>query len=356
MSDLVTGEAVVLGLREAKLPSRALARLLDGVIQVVAWFVLAVVFSMLLETVDEAAVEAIALSVFVLLVVVVPVVVETLSKGRSPGKAAFGLRVVRVDGGPIRFRHALVRGLVGVVDFGLMGVPAVVSSLVSPQGRRLGDVFAGTLVVRERLPRVAREQGVLPPVPPQLLNALSADLLSLEVSAVPDRLWLAVRQYLGRMRQLDPAVAAAMAQQLATDLTAHTGRPVPYGVPPAAYLGAVLVERQRREWVRATAAGEIPQMYAAPFGQPPGYGGQPAYGQAPGYGGQQGYGQPVPQPQVQQPQVQPQPSQPGGPPVRVLGYPAPQPASTPPVQATPVTAPVEQSAPEPSAGGFAPPA
>ena len=57
---------------------------------------------------------------------------------------ALGLRVVRDDGGPIRFRHALVRGLVGVVEIWLtVGAVALVVSLASSQGKRLGDFLAG---------------------------------------------------------------------------------------------------------------------------------------------------------------------------------------------------------------------
>ena len=90
---------------------------------------------------------------FLLVLVGGPIAVETLSHGRSLGKLACGLRVVRDDGGPIRFRHALVRGAMGVVEILMtFGVIACIASLVSARGRRLGDVFAGTLVVRERMP------------------------------------------------------------------------------------------------------------------------------------------------------------------------------------------------------------
>ncbi|MEU9134023.1 RDD family protein [Kitasatospora sp. NPDC048540] len=298
MSDLVTGEAVVLGLRAAKLPSRALARLIDTVAQVIGWIVTAMVAIAVAGNADEAAIAAIMLSILVFFLVVLPVLVETLSKGRSLGKLALGLRVVRTDGGPVRFRHALVRGLVGVVEFSMAGAPAVISSLISPEGRRLGDIFAGTLVVRERVPAAALSHGALPPVPPQVLHALGADLVAMDLSAVPEPLWLAIRQYLGRIGQLDPAVAHGMAQRLSADLAGHTGRPVPYGVMPAMYLGAVLTERQRREWERATAAA--PRWGAAP-GQPYHRPAQPqqvaAVPQAP---------QPHPQPQPQ-PQHEPQP-------------------------------------------------
>ena len=54
----------------------------------------------------------------VLVVVGYPVALETLLRGRTLGKLALGLRVVRDDGGPVGFRQALVRGLAGVIEPG----------------------------------------------------------------------------------------------------------------------------------------------------------------------------------------------------------------------------------------------
>ncbi|MFF7164479.1 RDD family protein [Streptomyces sp. NPDC008086] len=250
MSELVTGEAVALELRPAKLPSRALAVLLDLAVAVIAYIVVTLGVVAATASLDEAAQTALSIAMFVLLLVGGPIAVETLSHGRSLGKLACGLRVVRDDGGPIRFRHALVRGLIGVIEILMtLGVVAVISSLVSARGRRLGDVFAGTLVVRERIP-LART-GFVPPPPPWLAGRFSG----LDLSAVPNDLWLAIRQYLMRMQQLDPQVGGRMAERLATDLAARTGAPAPHGVPPAAYLAAVLQERQTREARRAFGNG-----------------------------------------------------------------------------------------------------
>lgn len=249
MSALVTGDAVVLGLRPARLPSRALALLID---MVVAWAAYLIVsFALLLATasLDDAAQAAIAVALFVLVLVGAPIAVETLTHGRSLGKAACGLRVVRDDGGPIRFRHALVRGAMGVVEVLLtFGVVACIASLVSERGRRIGDVFGGTLVVRERVP--AGRAASVPPPPPWLMGRFSG----LDLSAVPDALWLAIRQYLTRMGQLDAQVSWTMAIRLADDLVARTGAPAPEGVPPAAYLAAVMAERQSRDARRAFGA------------------------------------------------------------------------------------------------------
>ncbi|MEW2404594.1 RDD family protein [Streptomyces sp. NPDC046862] len=352
MSELVTGEAVALELRPAKLPSRALAVLLDLIVAFICYIAVTMALVLSTASLDEAAQTAISIAVFLLVLVGGPIAVETLSHGRSLGKLAFGLRVVRDDGGPIRFRHALVRGAVGVVEILMMlGVIACIASLVSARGRRLGDVFAGTLVVRERVP--AGRASFMPPPPHWLAGRFS----ELDLSAVPDGLWLAVRQYLTRMQQLDPQVGQAMAERLASDLVAATGSPAPPGVPAAAYLAAVVQERQVREAQRAFGSGAAVGM--GPFGHVPG----PPAG-VPGWGGQGGVPGGQGPAMTLQPGTQP-PAQPaaGGSPAPL---PNPLPHSPAPLpQSPPQPAQPDQPAPSQDAAtgqsdrpatGFAPPA
>ena len=76
---------------------------------------------------------------------------ETLWHGQTPGKRAMKLRVIKDSGRPIDVYQALVRNLLRIVD-SLPGIYAVgiVTALISPQSRRLGDYVAGTVVVHER--------------------------------------------------------------------------------------------------------------------------------------------------------------------------------------------------------------
>lgn len=250
MSGVVTGDAVVLGLQPARLLSRALALAIDLVVVWAVYLLISVGLAIATASLDEAAVTAVSIASFVLVLVGGPIAVETLSHGRSLGKLACGLRVVRDDGGPIRFRHALVRGAMGVVEILMtFGVVACIASLVSARGRRIGDVFAGALVVRERVP--AARGTAVPPPPPWLVGRFA----QLDLSAVPDDLWLAIRQYLTRMRQLDAGVGRALAERLADDLVARTGTPPPPGVPAAEFLAAVVNERQARDARRVFAPG-----------------------------------------------------------------------------------------------------
>jgi uncharacterized RDD family membrane protein YckC len=86
---------------------------------------------------------------------------EMVTNGRSPGKAAVGLRVVRRDGLPIDARSSAVRNLMRIVDI----LPAnyvvgLVSTIVSNSGERIGDHAAGTLVVRLDRPEAAPDLAV----------------------------------------------------------------------------------------------------------------------------------------------------------------------------------------------------
>ena len=238
---------MVLELRLAKLPSRALAFVIDLGVMVGAY--LLGLFGVLAGlSIDKTLQAALLLALFVVVFVGYPVTMETLTRGRSLGKLALGLRVVRTDGGPIRFRHALARGLAGlVVDFyGLSfftGMIAVISSLCSPSGRRLGDQLAGTVVLRERQPAHHSTSLVMPP-------ALVRWAESVELSQVPDTLALRIRQFLGRVNEFDPAHRVSIGTDLAARLAALVSPPPPPGTPVETYLTAVILTRSHREHAR----------------------------------------------------------------------------------------------------------
>ncbi|MGW1997987.1 RDD family protein [Embleya sp. NPDC001921] len=283
MSELVTGEAVALDLRPARLPSRALAMVIDLAAQFALLLLTVWLVSLAVPEADEALVAALSLSILVLVLIGWPVAWETATHGRSLGKIALGLRVVRDDGGPIRFRHALVRALLGFfVDFWTtVGCGAVFSSLASKNGRRLGDMAAGTFVVRERTPG-ARQ------LPLPLHPAAAAWATGIELSGVTDELALAIRHYLSRRGELDPAIEASLGERLMVDTANRIGMGPPPGMHPVVFLAAVLAERQRRDWERYAAAqrGYVPTGAAPGQGQAPGWGSAPgaASGSVPGWG------------------------------------------------------------------------
>jgi uncharacterized RDD family membrane protein YckC len=266
MSDLVTGEAVVVELRLARLPTRALGILIDQVIQWTALLVLFFFVSAAGFFLDEALLVALTLVVTVAVIVGYPLTMETLTRGRTVGKLALGLRVVRDDGGSIRFRHALVRALFGVVEFWVtFGAIAIISSLLSAKGKRLGDIFAGTVVIRERVPV---HGGPVATMPPQLAYWASG----LELAQLTDDLALEARQFLARANELAPEVREDIAHRLADEVFRRVSPPPPRGIPATAYLSAVLAERRRRELGRLNVP--VPPPYATSSWYPP-YGGPP---------------------------------------------------------------------------------
>ncbi|GLZ52387.1 RDD family protein [Actinomycetospora sp. NBRC 106378] len=240
---VVIGEAVELDLAPAKLPSRALAFALDLVI--VGALLLAVTIGVVVSgiEVDEALAVTLGVVLAVLAFIVWPTAWETLTRGRTPGKAAFGLRAVSDDGGPIRFRQALVRALAGLfVDFGLAGgVVAIVVAACTRRGQRVGDLLAGTIVLRDRAPRSTRHPTLPEPDP-----ALAGWASTLQLSALPDDLALAARQFLARAGDLAPDVRRTLGERLATDVAARVAPDPPSGITAETYLTAVLAERRRR--------------------------------------------------------------------------------------------------------------
>lgn len=243
--DLVTGEAVLLELRLAKLPSRGVAEMIDLAVQLGILLVIELIgaFTALGNSLDGAAALAVSLTASVAILVGYPVLFETLSSGRSLGKMAMGLRVVRDDGGPIRFRHALVRGLLAVFEIYPFGVIAILTSLVSTKGKRVGDFVAGTVVVRERVPTAAAPMVQMPP-------GLASWAATLELSRLPDDLALSARQFMSRAGALSPQVRVSMGGQIAHEVSRFVAPPPPPGCPPEPYLAAVLAERRRRDLAR----------------------------------------------------------------------------------------------------------
>ena len=187
-----------------------------------------------------------------------PVIFESATRGKTLGKMALGLRVVSDDGGPERFRQALFRGLASFIEIWMFfGGPAVICSLLSPKGKRLGDVFAGTVVISERGPK-------LPP-PPVMPPSLAWWASSLQLSGLgPEQAELA-RQFLSRASQLNPQTREQMAYRIAGEVVARISPPPPPGVPPQYVLAAVLAERHRRELERLRPQPVQPQSAATAF-------------------------------------------------------------------------------------------
>jgi uncharacterized RDD family membrane protein YckC len=259
---MVTGDAVVLDVQIAQLPVRALAALIDLTVVFIGYLVGVMLWAVTIYDLDAALSAAVLIIFTILTIVGYPVVFETATRGRSLGKMAVGLRVVSDDGGPERFRQALFRALSGFIEIWMFaGGPAVICSMLSAKGKRIGDVFAGTMVISERGPKLSAPI----PMPPALAWWAS----SLQLSGLrPEQAELA-RQFLSRANQLEPVLRDQMAHRIYADVVAQVSPPPPAAAPPPLVLAAVLAERHRRELARLRPTAPPPPAYAPPPYPPP---------------------------------------------------------------------------------------
>lgn len=262
MSKVVTGDAVELDVTIAQLPVRAVAAVIDIVVVFTLYVIGIFLCAFTVFQFDGALVTALVIFFTVLALVGYPAIFETATRGRTLGKMAMGLRVVSDDGGPERFRQALFRALASVIEiWGFAGSPAVICSLLSPKGKRIGDLFAGTVVISERGPRLAG-----PPVMPPSLAWWAS---SLQLSALGSDQAERARQFLARAPQLDPRMRDQLAYQLAGEVLSQIAPPPPPGTPPQFVLAAVLAERHRRELARLLPKpAASPITWAAPSASP----------------------------------------------------------------------------------------
>ncbi|GFG74117.1 RDD family protein [Mycobacterium botniense] len=279
-AELVTGDAVVLDMQIAQLPVRAVGALIDITVMFVSYMLGLMLWAATLTRFDDALTTAGVIIFTVAVLVGYPLIFETATRGRSVGKIVMGLRVVADDGGPERFRQALFRALASVVEIWMFaGSPAMICSMVSPKAKRIGDIFAGTVVISERGPRLGP--------PPEMPPALAQWASSLQLSGLSGHQAEVARQFLSRAKQLDPRVREQMAYRIAGDVLAHIAPPPPPGTPPQLVLAAVLAERHRRELARLRATPRSPEPLRSPGppwptpGTPLGHGPQPASSQRP---------------------------------------------------------------------------
>ncbi|RRR25679.1 RDD family protein [Schaalia georgiae] len=261
-----TGEAVELDIIPAEPPYRFASAFVDfaayGATAVLISYV--VMRSWRHPTAQQEKIFWICLIASVTLLV--PLAVEALTRGSSLGKWAFSLGVVRDDGGPASLRHIFVRRLVGVIELALFALPTLVSMFLTTRGKRLGDLAAGTIVVRQ--PTGA----IHPPLlMPPALAAWASTAVVLPVDGALRREALA---FLRVNAELAPAVRAAGGADLAMRLRAYAETPIPAGAHPEQVIAAILVVERDKDWRRertrvAAAQEHLDRATAGQFGIPP---------------------------------------------------------------------------------------
>jgi len=258
----VTPDAVALDLEVATIGSRGIAYLLDLLLFAVVFLLLSLVQFALVGGgwFDSGLGVAIALVLAFLWQFGYPIGFETLWRGRTLGKAAMGLRVVTVEGAPVGVRHATIRAVTAPVELLLTtGLIASIASFASPRAQRLGDLAAGTLVVRER--GIAPEPTAMTFAPPP---GAAAYVAQVDVSALGPTEYALVRDTLRRQSELPAEAAWQLGGEVAAAI-APLVRPLPpAGTAPGAFLQAVAAAVQQRTSGRPAAWAPT----AAPSGRP----------------------------------------------------------------------------------------
>jgi uncharacterized RDD family membrane protein YckC len=233
---IATPEGLTIDLVLAGLGSRFIARLLDSLIQAVIIFALWVgIFG----THAPGSVRAVAIVITFLVTFAYDVPFEVLNQGRTPGKLAAGIRVVGIDGEPVRFLSSAIRNILRLVDFlpalYLVGASSIVAT---SRDQRLGDLAAGTIVTRDRFPGLASNFAAPLTVP-------APAVAMWDVSAVaPDELQV-VRHFLDRRLSLGWPVRMYFANSIAARLAPKIAG-APYGAHPEYLLEGIVVAKQAR--------------------------------------------------------------------------------------------------------------
>jgi uncharacterized RDD family membrane protein YckC len=173
------------------------------------------------------------------------IVFELLWNGQSPGKRLIGLRVVREGGRPITFVGSAIRNLIRIVDFlpALYGIGVVVM-FVDRRSRRLGDLAAGTLVVKERrgITLASLTSGAAAPFPALAPGETLPQPTLANIGQLNDQDYNLVQEFLARRNELGREARARLGAQMAGNLQARLG--LPQGGDAERFLQYVVAEYQ----------------------------------------------------------------------------------------------------------------
>jgi len=238
---VVTPEAVVLDFRAAGLGSRTLAKMIDLLIQFFALFVSIFIVGAVAFANESAAIVMIVVLLFVIFYGYAAIL-ETWWNGRTVGKRIFNIRVITTEGGPVRFRHAAIRSMIGTFDFFFPapgGLIAVSFALLTKRSQRLGDLAAGTIVIRDR----NADQPAVFFAPAYGAEGVAQNL---DTSLLDAPHYTLIREVLLRGPELNPEARWRLTEQLADQVAARTGNPRPPGLDGERFLVSMLYAHQAR--------------------------------------------------------------------------------------------------------------
>lgn len=223
-TEIETPENVTLTFDVAGPGSRLGAYLLDLMIRIGIYFAISIGLSALVPVFGTGLPTGASLIVLFLLEWSYGAICEGFWNGRSPGKRAFGLRVIKDAGYPISFYDALIRNLLRAADILPIGYGiGLITMCVTQRMQRIGDLVAGTMVVHER--REALQRHVEKST--KLVAISKAECLG--TFHVSERTLDVVERLLGREDKLTEVREDEIAAILAKPLAAKLGIPIMLG-------------------------------------------------------------------------------------------------------------------------------
>lgn len=232
---ITTGDGVPLELETATVFSRMLSGLID-------YSLLTIIILLTLGSLDYTTVvdfndpqtKAISTLTIAIGLVFLPALVTAASGGRTIGKLITRTQVVRADGGSISVRDALSWSLVGIGEVWMtLGALATIVAAFSKTGSRMGDLFAGTLVIR-RIPARPRQRNT--PLSPEVEHWAS----NATFQGAPASLVNAAATHLAVMEKMAPATREERSRTLAAQLREYATPHPPAETAAEMFIAAAL--------------------------------------------------------------------------------------------------------------------
>lgn len=229
-----TPEQIDLGLELAGLGTRFFGQFIDWLIKSLVtffiWFIAIILLAFLGIDTDRAikggyqAVLVLGIVLTFLIWLGYDILFEARSNGQTPGKRYAGARVLRDTGAPIDFSAAAIRNLLGIADFmPLAYLCGALLILLTPKRQRLGDLAAGTIVVRDR------EADSIPVDPQRVMEQFTGNQLKLTptqlaVFTTEDK--QVIRSFFQRFKTMNDEQRGALALRLARTYSSRVPEPL----------------------------------------------------------------------------------------------------------------------------------
>lgn len=237
--DLLTPEGVSLNFRGAGIGSRILARAVDIALQLILLILFGIVAGLVGLIGSFRSAQILYILLYILIIFGYPAVFESRYKGKTLGKKILGIKVITLSGEPLSFSKASLRSLIGLIEtfFFFICIPF---ALFTKNGQRLGDLAAGTVVIKEK-------KTIQIPIRFAPPSGMEDYCKTLDTSLLTPAQYSLTREYLFRARGLRFESREALADEFAHAISKQTKNVIPANMHPGYFVYASVVAHQSRQ-------------------------------------------------------------------------------------------------------------